>query len=114
MHPDVIDGQGPRDEIVRLEALIEAQAARIESCRKFMLASRIAIGLGGAMLLIFVLGTPRLGSWALIVAIAALLGGIVLLGSNRSTAEEAAAQRAAAEARRAELISLMQLRVIGN
>jgi hypothetical protein len=33
----------PHDEIVHLEAHIEELAAKIESCRKFILASRIAI-----------------------------------------------------------------------
>ena len=33
----------PHDEIVRLEAHIEELAAKIENCRKFILASRIAM-----------------------------------------------------------------------
>ena len=37
----------PRDEIVRLEAHIEELAAKIESCRKFILASRIVVAGGG-------------------------------------------------------------------
>jgi hypothetical protein len=102
-----MDGTELRDEIVRLEAQVEAQEARIESCRKFIVASQIAIGLGGALMLTIVLGMPRLGSWALIASIAGLLGGIVLWGSNRSTAREAAARRAEAEVRRAELIGLI-------
>jgi hypothetical protein len=31
-----------KGEIVRLEALIEELAAKVENCRKFILASRIA------------------------------------------------------------------------
>jgi hypothetical protein len=46
--------------------------------------------------------------------IAAMLCGIVLLGSNRSTEEEASAQRAAAEAERAALIGGIELRVVGG
>jgi hypothetical protein len=43
-----------------------------------------------------------------------VLGGIVVLGSNRSTAKEAAAQTAAAEAGRSELIAGIELRVVGD
>ena len=114
MHLAAMDEGNPREEIERLEALIEAQADRIESCRKFILAARITIGLGVALLLSLVFGNPRPASAALIAGIAAFLGGIVLLGSNRSTAREATAQHAAAEARRAQLIGLLELRVIGD
>src|SRR5260370_26354744 len=40
-----------RDEIVRLEAQIDELAARIESCRKFILAGRIAV-VGGSVVFI--------------------------------------------------------------
>jgi len=75
----------PHDEIVRLEAHIEELAAKIESCRKFILASRIAMA----------------------------GGGIVVWGSNGSTAKEAAKELAAAEADRAALIEMIDLHVIG-
>ena len=45
-------------------------------------------------------------------AIAALFGGIVVWGSNGSTAKEAARELAAAEADRAVLIETINLRVV--
>ena len=38
----------PHEEIVRLEENIEELAAKLESCRKFILASRVAVA-GGAL-----------------------------------------------------------------
>ena len=51
---------------------------------------------------------------ALTGAMAAGLGGVVTLGSNNSTAKEAAAQLAEAEAQRAVLIGSIELRVVGS
>ena len=51
---------------------------------------------------------------ALTGAMAAGIGGIVMLGSNNSTAKEAEAQLAAGEAARAALIGLIELRVVGD
>ena len=104
----------PREQIVRLEARIEQLAAKIDSCRKFILAARIALALGGMLFLAIVLGAVASDPTALTAAIVAVLGGFVLLGSNRSTANEAAAQMAAAEAERAELIGSIDLRTVGN
>jgi hypothetical protein len=106
---DLVD---PRDEIARLEGRIEALAARIENCRKFMLAARLAIVIGGVLLVVATFGAIRLDALALTAAIAAVLGGIVVLGSNRSTANEAKAQMAAADEARGVLIAGMELRVI--
>lgn len=102
----------PHDEIVRLEAQIEELAAKIESCRKFILASRIAMASGGIVIAAILLGAIRFDPAAITAAVAAFLGGIVVWGSNGSTAKEAAKELSAAEADRAALIEMIDLRVI--
>lgn len=109
-----LDAVDPHREIARLEGEIEQLAAKIENCRKFTLASRTAIAVGAIVLLAVVFGAIRFDAVVMGAAVAALLGGIVLLGSNRSTAKEAAAQLAAAEASRAALIDRIDLRVVGG
>lgn len=102
----------PHDQIVRLEAQIEDLAARIENCRKFILAGRVAVGGGAIVLAAMVFGLVRFDPAVLSVAVAAVLGGIVAAGSNGSTATEAASEMAAAEAQRAALIEQIELRVV--
>jgi len=109
-----MDDAERRDEIVDLEARIQQLAQAIESCAKFILLSRVAIALGGILLLATMFGAIRFDPIVMIAAIAAVLGGIVLLGSNKSTSDQAAAALQAAELRRAELIGTIDLRVIGN
>jgi hypothetical protein len=46
------------------------------------------------------------------IAAAAVLGGIVAAGSNRSTAKEAAHELTALEAKRATLIGQLELRLV--
>jgi hypothetical protein len=48
------------------------------------------------------------------LAVAAVLGGIVAWGANYSTAKEAAAELAAAEAERAALIETIDLRLVAE
>jgi hypothetical protein len=102
----------PHDEIVRLEAHIEELAAKIESCRKFILVSRIALAGGSIVLAAMLFGAIRFDPAVMAAAVAALLGGIVGWGSNGSTAKEAAKELAAAESDRAALIEMIDLRVI--
>lgn len=103
----------PTDEISRIEARLEELAGIAERCRKIILASKIAIGIGAALGLAIMIGL--FGSSQLAVAsIAAVLGGIVLLGSNVSTLRETTAAMTAAEARRAALIDAIDLRVVGD
>ena len=106
------NGGDPRDEIVRLEAHIEELAAKIESCRKFILAARVATWGGGIVLAAMLVGAIRLDPATMVGASAALLGGIVVWGSNSSTAKEARKEQAVAEARRAALIDTIDLRAI--
>jgi hypothetical protein len=109
-----MDPSDPRDEIVRLEALIEDLEATIENCRKFILASRVAVAFGGILLAAMVFGAIRFDPGVMAAAVAALLGGIVVWGSNGSTAKETAAELAAAEERRAALIGLLDLHPIAE
>jgi len=104
----------PHDAIERLEARIEYLAAKIDNCRKFIWAGRLATAGGGVVLVAMLFGAiwPDL-TW-MAGAMAAILGGIVLSGSNGSTAKEAAKELAAAEANRAALIGTIDLRVIGE
>ena len=104
----------PHEEIVRLEAQIEALSDRIESCRKFILAARIAVVAGGVLLAALFLGAIRFDLQLMMLAMAALLGGIVVWGSNGATANEAKSELATAEANRKALIGMIDLRVIAE
>jgi hypothetical protein len=104
----------PHREIERLEEKIEQLAARVENCRKFMLASRIAIVGGAVVLTALLFGAIRFDPTMMAGAAAALLGGIVMFGSNSSTAKEAAAEMAAAEAARADLIAQLDLHLVAE
>jgi hypothetical protein len=103
-----------RDEIVRLEAQIDELAARIESCRKFILAGRIAVVGGSVVLIATVVGATPFNPSVMAVAVAAVLGGIVAVGSNRSTAKEATHELTAAEAKRTALIGQIDLRLVSD
>ncbi len=59
-------------------------------------------------------GLIRFDPAMMAAAVAAVLGGIVVWGSNGSTAKEAAKELAAAEANGAALIGLIDLRVIAE
>ena len=66
------------------------------------------------MIVIALLGVIRLDPMVTIASIAAIIGGIVVYGSNTSTADQATAAMQAAEAHRAELIGRIDLRVVGR
>src|SRR3982751_4665689 len=91
----------PRETIARLEEHIEQLEAKLESCQKFAAASRFAMALGGVLLVGLLFGIIPFDPLALTGAMAAGLGGVVTLGSNNSTAQEAAGQFAGARGGRA-------------
>jgi hypothetical protein len=105
------DGE-PREQILRLEARIEELAGAIESCRKIIVAAKAAMVLGGLLILAILAGAITSDPTVTLGAIAAIVGGIVLFGSNTSTLEQATAALKAAEADRAELIGRIDLRVV--
>jgi hypothetical protein len=104
----------PTDEISEIETRIEELAEIAERCRKFVLASKIAIGGGAVLLLITMLGLLGTGQAAVLGSIALVLGGIVSLGSNISTLRQTESAIGAAEARRSELIGRIDLRLVAD
>lgn len=104
----------PADEIADIEDRIERLAEIAERCRKYILASKIAIGSGAALLLVTMSGVLGFGQTAALGSIALVLGGIVSLGSNVSTLRQTDDAISAAEARRAALIGNIDLRVVAD
>ena len=109
-----MDHDDLRDDIARLEARIEELAARIEHCRKIMLVARGVILAGLVLIVAMAIGLVRFDGLPILGSLCLLLGGIVALGSNRSTLDEAASASQAAEAQRADLIGRIDLRLVGG
>ena len=109
-----MDEDNPIDEISRIEARLDELAEVSERCRKIILASKVAIAGGAALLLVTMLGLLGSNQVTAIGAIAVVIGGIVSLGSNVSTLRETMAAMSGAEALRSDLISGIDLRVVGD
>jgi len=109
-----MDENDPADEISRIEERIEELAEVSERCRKIILFSKGAIAGGVALLLLMMLGLFGSSQVAALGSIAAVLGGIVSLGSNVSTLQQTMAAISAAEMLRSDLIGSIDLRVVGD
>ena len=106
------DDDDPSDEIALLEERLERLAEVSERCRKIILVSKATIAGGGVLLLVMVLGLFGSSQVAALGSIAAVLGGIVSLGSNVSTLRQTNDAISAAEALRSDLIGRIDLRVV--
>jgi hypothetical protein len=102
-----------REHIARLEQRLEDLSIALEKSRKAILASKVSIAGGGLLALALVTGVIGTQPLAIVVSIAAILGGIVGFGANVSTARQDKAAMQAAAAARAELIGRLELREIG-
>lgn len=109
-----MDEDAPTDEIAEIEARIADLAEIAERCRKFILGSKAAIAGGAALLLAAMFGLFGFGQVAGLGSIAMVLGGIVSLGSNISTLRQTDSAISAAEARRSDLISRLDLRAVAD
>jgi asparagine N-glycosylation enzyme membrane subunit Stt3 len=107
-----IDEISEADEIADLEAEIAALAESAERCRKFILASQIAIAGGIVLLIVVVFGLFYVSAVSLLGSIALMLGGIVSLGSNISTLRQLEAEIGDAEALRSSLIGRIGLKLV--
>jgi hypothetical protein len=102
------------EQILYIEAHIEELADIIERCRKIILISKVAIAAGGILILATIIGAVGFDPTVLIGAIAVVIGGTVVFGSNTSTLKQTMTDMKVAEAYRTELISRMDLRVVGD
>jgi hypothetical protein len=113
--PVLETGDGdPSDEIARLEERLEELADAMTRCRKIRLISQIAITAGGMWMLAVTVGVLGFDPIAMMAAISGVIGGTVMYGSNRTTWREVDAAINDAEAKRAELIGRLDLRVVGE
>jgi hypothetical protein len=101
-----------RDQIARLEADIEQFADGLDRCRKAMLLSKVAIVTGGALMFVYFLGAISFDPATLIGALAAIIGGVVVFGSNSTTSKQIMAAMKAAETQRAKLIDMIDFRAV--
>jgi hypothetical protein len=72
------------------------------------------MAVGGLWLVAPLFGLLRFEPLHMIAALSALMGGIVAFGSNTATVRESEARLREAEARRAELIDGLNLKMAGN
>lgn len=99
-------------EIEKLEERIETLNEEAHACRKLILGSRIALIAGFVWIATAMFGVTRLDALQLVTMLTLIIGGIVFYGSNTSTLEEKLAGIREAEAKRAELIGAIRLRVV--
>jgi len=104
----------PRDQIAHIESDIELLAEGLDRCRKAMLLSKVVIAAGGPLLLAYFLGAIGFDPTFLIGALAAIIGGVVVFGSNFSTSKQTMAALKAAETQREKLIDTINLHVVGG
>jgi uncharacterized membrane protein YqjE len=102
------------DDIGQLEARIEALGESIERCVKFSLAAKLAIAAGATWIALVLLSVVLFSPETFVAAMAAVIIGVVLLGSNATTWTQAEADLRAAEATRADLIGRIDMRVVGE
>jgi hypothetical protein len=109
-----MDEDNPLEEISPIEARLDELAEVCERCRKIIVVSKAAIAGGSAFLLVTILGLFGPNKVTAIGSIAVVIGGIVSLGSNVSTLRETIAAMSAAEMLRSDLISRIDLRLVGD
>lgn len=103
-----------REDIAQLEERIETLRLSLERCRKISAAAKIAIAGGLAWIVLALVSVIPSTPTSFFAALAAALGGIVLLGSNKTTWEQTEAALLDAEGMRAQLIGHIPLRVVGK
>jgi hypothetical protein len=112
MSDEFESGSSPHDEIARLEQRLEDLADDMERCRKLAILAKVMVMGSVAWIAAGLVGLVGLGGTSIVVSIAAILAGLILGGSNRSSMEHTQADIDKTEARRHELIGAIDLRTV--
>lgn len=112
MSDEFDSGPLPQEEIARLERRLDELADEMERCRKLAILAKALVAGGAVWLAAGIFGLVGSGGTSVMVSIAAILAGLILGGSNRSTMEQGRADIATTEARRNELIGAIDLRTV--
>jgi hypothetical protein len=99
------------EQIADLEAEIDTLRDAAERGRKIDLVAKAALGLGCALLLA---GFLWFSASTLVTGIAAVLGSVALIGSNRGTLGEIGTRIRMVEARRADIIDGLEFRDVAE
>jgi predicted tellurium resistance membrane protein TerC len=104
------------DEIERLEIRIEELRERIARSRRLRLVGLASAMIGPALIVAFILGLVDYNPARVLVAFAFALaiGGMVLMGSSRSSTEELERALKQAEAERMAAIDALELVQVGE
>ena len=98
-----------RERIASLEKAGEAVAETLESCRKAALLAQSGMAIGALAFAIGLFGIVQIPVAVMLAAFAAMIGGFVLYGSNRSTRMEAEQKAQALQRERAQWIDKLEL-----
>jgi hypothetical protein len=109
-----MNGDDLRAEIAELETRIEALTASIARCLKISRIAKLAIAVGALWIALVLFAVVPYVPETVVAAMAAVIGGTVLLGSNSTTWKQAEAALHEAEAMRTALIGRIELRVVGE
>jgi hypothetical protein len=101
--------------LAEIQERIERSRDMIESCRKGMLASRAAIVGGGVLLLANLVGLfGPAGLLLALLSFTAIIGGIVWLGANKTSREEALVSLRAAQSEWQAATDAIEMSTIGE
>jgi len=101
-------------EVERLELRIEELREAIKRSRRLRLAGRASALIGPVLLAGFALGLLNYTPARMVVALALAIGGVVLMGSSRSSTEELERALKEAEADRIAAIDALELVQVGE
>ncbi len=103
----------PMEQIEQLELRIEALREAIQRSRRLMLAGRTCACGGPALLLCLLLGLIGFTPFRMVIGLAMGIGGVVLMGSSKSSTEELERSLKRAEDERRAAIDALNLIEVG-